>query len=74
VWKNISSRSSSYYDVMSGPSYEVGPLRPYYGCSSPYTSQKFRTKVKVQAYSYDSGYYYLQSTYKKNGPSKYLSC
>ncbi len=59
---------------MSGPSYKVGPLKPYVSCGYPYTSQKFRTRVKVEAYSGSSGSWQYEAKYTKNGSSGYRTC
>lgn len=73
-WQTRATKVKNYYGIPSGSAYEVGPAKPWVSCGAPWTTQRFRTRVKVEAYSGSSGYWVREAWYTKNSPSGYRTC
>ncbi len=73
-WQTRATKVKNYYGVHSGPSYEGGPAKPWVGCGAPWTTQRFRSRVKVEAYSGSSGNWVREAWYTGNSSSGYKTC
>ncbi len=73
-WQTRATKVKSYYGTPSGSSYEVGPAKPWVSCGAPYTSQRFRSRVKVEAFSGSSGHWVREAWYTGNSGSGYRNC
>ena len=71
-WKSSASKARNFYDVPIGQT--VGPVKASMACDAPLTSQRFRTKEKVQYFSDAPNGWTLEYTVAYTGDSKTLNC